>query len=80
MRSGRCSSLYQRLNSSSLSAGTSAHTIRSPVPFLAMSPSFRHGISRIGAAGPAAEHGGGGQPFERHQAPERGLIAPERVV
>src|SRR5262244_4486244 len=33
MRSARCSSLYQRLNSASLSAGTSAHTINSPVPF-----------------------------------------------
>src|SRR5215831_14072640 len=35
MRSARCSSLYQRLNSASLSAGTSAHTMRSPVPFFA---------------------------------------------
>src|SRR5262245_11216345 len=32
-RSARCSSLYQRLNSFSLSAGTSHHTIKSPVPF-----------------------------------------------
>src|ERR1043166_9481306 len=31
-RSARCSSLYQRLKSGSLSAGTSAHTINSPVP------------------------------------------------
>src|SRR5690349_5221961 len=35
MRSARCSSLYQRLKSASLSAGTSAHTISSPVPFFA---------------------------------------------
>src|SRR5207237_577760 len=35
-RSARCSSLYQRLNSASLSAGTSAHTISSPVPFFAV--------------------------------------------
>src|SRR5215470_3796922 len=34
MRSARCSSLYQRLNSASLSAGTSAHTIKSPLPFI----------------------------------------------
>src|SRR5215510_3675631 len=33
MRSATCSSLYQRLNSASLSAGISAHTINSPVPF-----------------------------------------------
>src|SRR4030095_10973071 len=31
-RSARCSSLYQRLKSASLSAGTSAQTISSPVP------------------------------------------------
>jgi len=40
-RSGTCSSLYQRLNSSSLFAGTSAHTIRSPVPFVAIAASSR---------------------------------------
>ncbi|CAI8023324.1 hypothetical protein GBAR_LOCUS13630 [Geodia barretti] len=34
-RSGMCSSLYQRLNSSSCSAGTSTYTINSPCLFLA---------------------------------------------
>src|SRR5262245_64565018 len=33
IRSARCSSLYHLLNSASLSAGTSHHTINSPVPF-----------------------------------------------
>src|SRR5262249_13130786 len=42
-RSARCSSLYQRLNSASFSAGTSAHTIRSPVPFFAVVDSLMHG-------------------------------------
>src|SRR5688500_1722510 len=32
-RSARCSSLYQRLKSGSLSAGTSHHTMSRPVPF-----------------------------------------------
>src|SRR3989442_104035 len=41
-RSAMCSSLYQRLNSFSLSAGTSHHTMRSPAPFLfAISASCR---------------------------------------
>src|SRR5262249_51422288 len=41
-RSARCSSLYQRLNSASCSAGTSDHTMSSAVPFvLAIRRSFR---------------------------------------
>src|SRR5688500_16833997 len=32
-RSARCSSLYQRLKSGSLSAGTSHHTMSRPAPF-----------------------------------------------
>src|SRR5687768_4404817 len=34
IRSARCSSLYQRLKSGSLSAGTSHHTMSRPAPFL----------------------------------------------
>src|SRR5262249_56253510 len=45
-RSARCSSLYQGLNSASLTAGTSAHTIRSPLPFFAVVDSLMHGPFR----------------------------------
>src|SRR5262245_57141465 len=77
-----CSSLYQRLKSGSLSAGTSVHTINSPVPFFAaMAPPFRGGERRprIPSWQPSPPPGAE-EPRSALGAPLRGLDAKSRSL
>src|SRR5688572_25344350 len=69
-RSARCSSLYQRLKSGSLSAGTSHHTMSRPAPFF-----FFVAISHLPRRPRGLREGAAGGRIRFEWAPQAELLA-----